>query len=102
MIHYSCDRCRRALGQHEERYVMRMEVQASCDEDFDTVADSDRDHLLEVHEILENLDEQDVEAINEQIYVRKTFDLCAECREAILANPLGNAKSLHNLPFSAN
>ena len=102
MIHYSCDRCRRPMAQDEIRYVMRMEVQATTDDPVDMEAELDRDHLMEVHEILERMDECDSDELNEQLYVRKCFDLCADCREAIVANPMGSPKSFHNLPFSAN
>ena len=98
MIHYSCDRCKRTLTSNDVRYVVRMEVQATM-EDENTV-DLDRDHLLEVQEILERL--EDCEDLDEELYLRRSFDLCAECRQALVQNPLGKTKSLHDLPFSAN
>ena len=101
MLHYSCDRCRRTLGQHETRYVVRMEVQVATDDTLDA-HDSDHDHLLEVHEILEAMDERDSGDLNERLYTRKCYDLCEDCRDTLIANPLGHSKSLHNLPFSAN
>ena len=100
MIHYSCDRCQRTLASDDVRYVVRMEVQATLEDD--NTVNHDRDHLLEVQEILERLDDCEDGDVDEELYLRRSFDLCAECREALVENPLGKAKSFHNLPFSAN
>ena len=56
MIHYSCDRCKRILDPAEDlRYAVTIEVQAMMDPlDIDEDED-DRDHLLEIQEILERI-----------------------------------------------
>ena len=82
MIHYSCDRCRRPIDNEDEiRYSVRIEVQASMgvdamSEDFD----EDRDHLLEIHEILEHADDVDDPLISDEIYQRQRYDLCSDER----------------------
>lgn len=101
MIHHSCDRCKRAMDADELRYVLRMEVQAAMD--MGDADDDDRDHLLEIHEILERLADEESEDVGEEIYQRQRYDLCADCFRQFMENPLGApAKHAHNLPFSAN
>jgi len=57
MIHYSCDRCRRVIDPEMDlRYTVRVEVSASMDS-FDAKGDDDRDELLEIHEILERMED---------------------------------------------
>ena len=63
MIHFSCDRCKRVLGNDELRYVVRLEVQAMVDPVDGEELDDDRDHLLELHEILERLDDEDADYV---------------------------------------
>ena len=87
MIRYSCDLCKRELDpQHDLRYVVKVEVFAA----MDTLGDEDDgDHLEEIQDILERLDEIDDEQIGEEICQQLRFDLCAECRRKFVKNPLG-------------
>ena len=61
MIHYSCDRCKRAIEPDEElRYAVSVKIEVALDTTgFET--DDDRDHLNELHEILERLDDSERE-----------------------------------------
>ena len=53
MIHYSCDMCKCELDPtHETTYVVRMEVYPAPVE-ADAAIDNDRDHLEDIHEVLE-------------------------------------------------
>jgi hypothetical protein len=90
MIRYSCDMCKRDLDpQQDLRYVLKMEVYAA----FDPVAadedDDDRDHLQEIQDILERLEEADDDQIGDDVYRRMRFDLCPACRRKFVHNPLG-------------
>jgi hypothetical protein len=91
MIHYSCDRCKRIIHPDSDlRYVVKLEVQAAMEpleiDDFD----DDRDHLLEVQEILERLEDADSETISDELYQRRRFDLCPECYRRFIKDPLGH------------
>ena len=99
MIHYSCDRCKRSIDSLDElRYVVKMEIVAVVDEPGE--ADDERDHLMEVHEILENLD--DVDALgNEEGRQKRRFDLCPECYQQFIKNPIGRDVAAQ-LGFSSN
>lgn len=102
MIHFSCDRCKRMIDPEDElRYVVKLEVCAAMDPiDAEEVQD-DRDHLLEVHEILERLEVDEDDCIGEDIYQRKHFDLCSACYRDFVKNPLGREMPVQ-LGFSPN
>lgn len=88
MIHFSCDGCGRAIHPTEEtRYVMRVEVYAAVDDEPSRLADEE-DHLDEIEDLLERIDDLD-DDLDEHLYRQSRFDLCAECRERFLKNPLG-------------
>jgi hypothetical protein len=101
MIHFSCDRCKRVLGSDELRYVVRLEVQAMVDPVDGEESDDERDHLLELHEILERLDEEDVDYTGEDVYQRHRYDLCPDCHHKFMSNPVGHEAPAH-LGFSQN
>lgn len=87
MIHYACDRCKKIIDPDEEiRYVVRMEVQATMEP---VENDVESDHLLEMHEILERLEDAENEDICDDVYRRQRFDLCSDCHRMFVANPLG-------------
>src|SRR5690606_23808224 len=91
MIHYSCDLCKRPLDpQRDLRYVVKMEVYASLDPMEDGSAD-DQDHLQEIQDILERMEDADDERIGDDVYQQMRFDLCSECRKRFLRNPMGAA-----------
>lgn len=102
MIHYSCDRCKRVLdGEDELRYVVKLEVYAAMEPiDVDEVED-DRDHLLEIQEILERLDDAECDAIGDDVYQKQRYDLCSDCYKEYIKNPVGREVPAH-LGFSHN
>lgn len=102
MIQYCCDRCKRVLDSTDElRYVVRIEIEAKFDGSNDE-PDEDRDHLLELDEVLERLENSsDSDSIDDDLYRRQRFDLCPECYRKYLKNPLGRELSAP-LGFSNN
>lgn len=90
MIHYSCDRCQRLIETEDEiRYVVRLEIQAQMGDDVFANKDEENDHLLEIHEIIERQIDEQGSAVGDEVYRRKRFDLCSQCHQAYLQNPLG-------------
>ena len=64
MIHFTCDRCRRVIDAEQElRYIVRMEIEAVMDPIHEEEPADDRDHLLEIDEILERADALESDAI---------------------------------------
>jgi hypothetical protein len=100
MIHYDCDFCKRALETEDLRYVVRVEVYAALD-NSEADSDDDRDHLQEIEDILEQLDASGELPPGDDVYQQLRFDLCAECRQKFLSDPLGRRTAQH-LDFSQN
>lgn len=101
MIHYSCDLCKREIRTADEmHYVVKIEVHPALDDDDESEQD-DCDHLGELHDLLEKLNDpadDDLEPLQTR---QLRFDLCPECREKFLKNPLGRESS-HEFDFSQN
>ena len=101
MLHYTCDCCKRTIDPEKDlRYVVRLEVYASLDT-AEGEQDEGRDHLEEIQEILERLDDVESDMIGDDVYHHERFDLCSECRKKFVKNPLGRLTS-HELDFSKN
>ena len=77
-----------------------MEVYASLDPMEDGL-DSDRDHLQEIQDILERLDDAENDQIGDDIYQQMRFDLCSDCRKKFLRRPLGRGPAAQ-FNFSEN
>jgi hypothetical protein len=103
MIHFVCDVCKSPLDPDRDlRYVVRMEVYAALG-DGPADIDNDRDHLAEIHDILERMDDLDSteQPLGEDVYQQLRFDLCSECRKKFLRDPLGR-RLAGKLDFSKN
>jgi hypothetical protein len=57
----------------------------------DVAMDDDRDHLEDIHEVLERYDEFDADGQLPvaDTYQTRRFDLCSECCKQFLKEPLG-------------
>ncbi len=102
MIHHSCDLCKRLIDPEDDlRYVVKMEIYAAIDPiEADQNAD-DRDHLAEMQEILQRMEEAGTDAVGEEVYQQLRFDLCPECRKRFMKNPLGR-EAAKKFDFSKN
>jgi hypothetical protein len=93
MIHFTCDRCRRVIDSEQEvRYVVQMEMEAVMDPIHADEPDDDRDHLVEIEEILERADAIDNEPLLGESYQKRRYDLCPQCYRKFLANPLARER----------
>ncbi|MEX2173232.1 MAG: hypothetical protein WD872_02650 [Pirellulaceae bacterium] len=102
MIHYSCDRCQRAIDpENDLRYVVRMEFEAVMDPLHEHDFADDRDHLLEIDEILERVDAADCPEIGDDVYQKRRYDLCPHCFRKFNQSPVGRDKKA-SLGFSQN
>lgn len=101
MIHYSCDLCKREFEPEDLRYVVKLEIAAAMDPSEANEMDDDRDHLLEVQDILERLDDVDDDQMGDDVYQQLRFDLCPECCRRFRKNPLSRESS-KQFDFSKN
>jgi hypothetical protein len=77
-----------------------MEIYAA----FDPAAvdnDDDRDHLEEIQDILERIEDAPGDEIGDEVYQQMRFDLCPECRKKFILNPL-RRETAKAFGFSAN
>jgi hypothetical protein len=90
MIRYTCDLCKRELDPQDDlRYVVKMEVYAAFDPTAAGCDEDDRDHLEEIHDIIERMEDATSDQIGDDVYQQLRFDLCPECRRKFIKNPLG-------------
>ena len=104
MIRYSCDLCKRELEPEQDlRYVIKMEIYAALDPAVTSEEEEDRDHLQEIQDILERIEDAESDEIGEEVYQQLRFDLCPECRKKFMKNPLGREMVMAKaLGFSKN
>ena len=103
MIHYTCDRCRRQINTvHQTRYVVQIDIQVAQD-GTNCEFEDDIDHLSELHQILEGIsEEEELACVAPETSHRGQYDLCPECHEQFLRNPLGRDAVSTTLGFSNN
>ena len=89
MLHYSCDLCKRPIDTHTDvHHVVKIEVfpavedpaQHSCCE-AESAAD-EADHLEEMQELLERLDDDELPGCFNDGVSSMRFDLCDACRSS--------------------
>ncbi len=103
MIRYSCDLCGRELDPKDDlRYVVKMEIYAAFDPVATDENEEDRDHLQEVQDILEGLEDAADDQIGDDVYQQMRFDLCPECRKKFAKSPLGREAAAKAFHFSEN
>jgi hypothetical protein len=80
-----------------------MEVYAAFDPAAAGEEDEDGDHLQEIQDILERLEDSENDQIGDDVYQQFRFDLCPECRKKFAKNPLGReARVAKAIGFSKN
>ena len=95
VLHYSCDLCQRPIDPAVcIRHVVKINVFPAVDSqnEEDSLAGSETlgdDHLDDMHDLLERLEEQDLAAFLDDGTRSLRFDLCDACRQRFLRNPLG-------------
>jgi hypothetical protein len=101
MIHYSCDRCKRVLDSDEVRYRVCVEVTTPLEPMEVDDPEDDRDHLAEIHDILERLTEEEIETLSEDVGRLLRFDLCRGCYRKFAQFPVGREPA-EQFGFSEN
>lgn len=106
MLHYSCDACKRPINLATDvRHVVKIEVFPAVDDPVcgchdEAAEETDADHLEDVQDLLERLDEGDGDRLEDMTRSLR-FDLCDACRQRFINNPLG-MKTGKQLDFSKN
>ena len=116
MIHYTCDRCKRAIDSIcETRFHVQIDIQPAVESDLQNTSLEEVDQLASLHEQLqrevEQMDlDQQVEEESDALFASckdatqdfaGNFDLCPQCYQAFCKNPLGGESTI-GLGFSNN
>ena len=100
MIHFSCDRCERRIHSEEEfRYVVKIEARAALDVAHDGEDEGDRDHLQELHDVIESTGSSNCG--DDDSFHQLRYDLCPECYSKFIQNPVG-VDATRQFSFSQN
>lgn len=102
MIHYTCDRCKNEIdGRDETRYEVQIDIRPVIETQMlNGSSDDDSDHLLELHELLERLEEEDEDCQLLDDDMQQRYDLCPRCYAQFRKNPMGRDSLV--LSFSNN
>ena len=91
MIRYECDKCGAPLTANDSgRFIVRIEAYAADTPLAFTEEDLRRGHKVEIDAIIEQLHHADPDEVEDQVYRRLRFDLCADCHRQFLKNPLAS------------
>ncbi len=96
MLHFSCDLCGQQLG--DQRYVAKLEVFPAFDPDAIEEEDLDGDHLQEIAQSLQEMEENGQHEIDDCESKEFRFDLCPACQRKYVRDPLGR-EALTRLNF---
>ena len=76
MLHFSCDLCGKDLPEQSARYVVKMEAFAAADPSELTEDDLDTDHVEEMAQLLNEIEDGDHPALEElPVCCKLRFDL---------------------------
>jgi hypothetical protein len=100
MAEAACDMCGRTIGRIEPHYLATIDIRPTSGLTETDEEAGDRDHLLELHEMLERLDE-DALAEPDEEPLQTEFLLCDECCRRFREDPLPREFAVP-LDFSAN
>ncbi|HXG11318.1 MAG TPA: hypothetical protein VNK04_16305 [Gemmataceae bacterium] len=103
MLHVTCDQCGKELRPGDDhRYVVKIEVFTPHDPAAITEEDLDQDHMEAISQLLQDMEENLVDPPDlEPRRHHFRFDLCLECRNKFLRDPLGK-EAAQKFDFSEN
>jgi hypothetical protein len=99
MLHFTCDLCGKELG--DQRFVVKLEVYPGFDPEEVSEENLDADHLQEISEILQEMEETGKPELDDCSAKVFRYDLCPRCHKKFLKDPIGR-DALRRLNFSEN
>ena len=101
MHHFSCDICGKDMTPGgSPRFVVKLEAFPAHDPAELTDDDLDADHVEEMAQLLDELDDGDTVPVAPPAK-KMQFDLCPACYRKFVADPLGR-ESANKFDFSSN
>jgi hypothetical protein len=105
MLHITCDLCGKELRAGQDHYVVKIEVFAQHDPAQLTEADLEEDHMEAVSQLLQAMDDGEAAEAIEPARHSLRYDLCPECRQRYLRDPLNkdlSKEAAQKFDFSEN
>jgi hypothetical protein len=105
MLHITCDLCGKELRAGQDHYVVKIEVFAQHDPGQLTEADLEEDHMEAVSQLLQEMDDEEAAEAIEPARHNLRYDLCPECRQRYLRDPLNkelSKEAAQKFDFSEN
>ncbi|MBX9679972.1 MAG: hypothetical protein K2X38_14510 [Gemmataceae bacterium] len=100
MMHFTCDRCGKLIGQGDRHHVVRIEVTAAFDPNELSEEDLDADHLKEVGDLIKAIEADPNVAAAEVPKTRSLRrDLCGDCVETFVQHPVGHETGIEKKAF---
>lgn len=100
--YYECDMCGGRIEPKELRYVVKMTVFAAYDALEIELTDLERDYTEEIRSLIEKMEHMNPKELQEDVFKQLSFDVCRECQQKLIRNPLGNKagsrKPLSDIP----
>lgn len=88
MIVYQCDLCRKRMTANDSgRYIVRLEAFAAAEPLEIRQSDRNRDHTLEIRELIDTLAQQSQDQVEDSVYRNFRYDLCSTCHAIFLSQP---------------
>lgn len=98
MMHFSCDICGKdMLPGNDPRFVVKIEAFAAHDPATLSEADLEEDNMQAVSQILRDCEETGEPELP-PLHKNFRFDLCPDCHERFVRDPLGK-EQVHKLFF---
>ena len=102
MVHFTCDLCGKDLtAAGDPRFVVKIAAYAGFDPTEIREDDLEDDHMEEVSQLLRREEGRVAEADDAPLSKGFRFDLCPNCHEKFLRDPLGKEMN-RSLDFSSN
>ncbi len=90
MIRYECDKCGRRMSADDvQRFIVKIEIYAAASHlDLDAAVE-DKEGPGALGRVIESLRRADPDEMEDKTYRGYRFDVCDDCRRALMANPIG-------------
>jgi len=90
MIRFCCDGCGKMMQANDaDRHIVRIEAFAAAEGLAISKEQLKSDHRAQIRQIIGQLEKADPDQVEDQVYRSFRFDLCTNCHQRYLRQPLG-------------
>lgn len=91
-----CDRCGKSLLSENVRYLLKIHVVSAYDVMEITDADLKKDFRKEIDDLVKSTEGKSEQELCDGVYKEFHFDLCANCQQEYIRNPLPRKNPPHS------